>query len=138
MVRSLSRKVKLIGTALTTGAGCQLGIGAPAAGKTRYITFLHVQNLKGVQQEVIFVSKATDYAWARRSAATTHVSTNQKASQAQVFRVQLQAKQHVQIPVNGPTDDAAANPIFTIAASKYLNALPTMGSATVFVHYFDQ
>jgi len=138
MVRySISRKIKAVATGGTGGTGCQLGIGAPAAGKTRYVTFLAIKNKYGGPQQIVFCSKKTDFAWSRRTTAASNASRMAKASTNGFFRTELAAKEFFCLPAGGPpaTRDA---PLFSIAASGYLNVIVQKGSAFVFVHYYDE
>lgn len=110
-----------------------------AAGKTRYVTFVRVaQVTNGAAKgsRVVFCSAAASNSASNITAA----STIQKLSIGIPSTV---ASHMYQKSVNVPSQPDTENPLFTVAASKWLTA--TLGSAAgtsatcvVFVQYYDQ
>lgn len=111
---------KIIGTA---NAG--LGIGAVPTGMKRWVTFVRVDNVYGGENKLILASVTL-------SAAASTVAL---ASAAAKDRIALQAKEHFANPQNGPSGEEF--PLFSIAASKFLQAKTTRGDMNVFIQYYD-
>lgn len=111
---------KLIATAIAT-----LGLGAVPAGMKRYTTMVRVNNVAG-QQNVLYIASSPT------GSATT--STDTLASAAQKYSVQLPADGVDQFPNSVPDPD---RPLFSFAASSYVNMKTSKGSARVFMQYYD-
>jgi len=112
-------------TKVITTSPSSLGLGAVPSYMKRWVTFLRIENRFGGQQKLWIVSVATD----------TYASTNTRASARAKDRFLLQAADRVEVPSSGPLEPGRA--LFTIAADKYVNALTSHGSATLFMQYYD-
>ena len=115
-------KSKVVGTTIAA-----YGIGAPATGQTRYITFVCCHNLHR-QHNTVYLASAANSA---------NTSTNTLASIATKLRIDLEAAwegKNVQVPQKPDVD----TPLFSIAAGKCLNVKTSDGKASVFVQYYDQ
>jgi hypothetical protein len=110
---------KLIATAVAT-----LGLGAVPAGMKRYVTLARVNNVAG-QQNVLYIASAANSA---------NTSTVALASATQKYSVQLPADGVDQFPNSVPDPD---RPLFSFAASSYVNMKTSKGSARVFMQYYD-
>jgi len=119
----------------TTGSGVAVG-SSVAAGMTRYVTYIRVNQNTGTKN---IGSKI----WFCSTAATATASATTLASSAAKLVVLIPsavgANKFVELPKYPDTE----NPLFTIAASKFLtvrNSKLQLGSATcaIFVQYYDQ
>lgn len=110
---------KLIGTAIAT-----LGLGAVPTGMKRYVTLVRVNNVAG-QQNALYIASAANSA---------NTSTVALASAAQKYSVQLPADDNDQFPNSVPDPD---RPLFSFAASSYVNMKTSKGSARTFMQYYD-
>lgn len=111
---------KLIATAIVT-----LGLGAVPAGMKRYVTMVRANNVAG-QQNVLYIASAANSA---------NTSTVALASAAQKYSVQLPADGFDQFPNSVPDPD---RPLFSFAASSYVNMKTSKGGSRVFMQYYDQ
>ena len=110
---------KLIGTAVAT-----LGLGAVPSGMKRYITLLRVNNVAGADN-VLYIASAANSA---------NTSTVALASATQKYSVRLPANGNDQFPNSTPNAD---RPLFSFAASSYVNMKTSWGNARVFMQYYD-
>lgn len=110
---------KLIATTLAT-----LGLGAVPTGMKRYVTLVRVNNVAG-QQNVLYIASG---------AASTITSTASAVSAVQKYSVQLPADASDQFPNSIPDPD---RPLFSFAASSYVNMKTSKGNARVFMQYYD-
>ena len=111
---------KLIGSTVA-----DLGLGAVPAGMERYVTFLRLDNVYGGKQKVYIASATT----------ATYVTTPTLASAASKITANIEADEEECIPPGVPDVD---HPLFSVAASKYINALTDRGGAYLFMQYYDQ
>ena len=118
---------KCIATNRTT-----LGIGAVPAGQTRWVTFLHGSNRYGGLNNLFVCSCAAS----TTLSAATIASRVAKASTYAKFRIQLANEQNFTFPADGPA--SPNQPLFSIAAAKYVSFLCSKGSASVNIQYFDE
>ncbi len=129
--------IKTVAKTMTKGTRAVIG-SSVAAGMKRYVTFIRVEkagtNQKGQGLKVIFAS----------GAASNTASTLAKASTVQKLQVILTSaitsdSAEAQIPAKPNTE----NPLFTIAASKWLTAFCASvanfsSPANVLIQYYDQ
>lgn len=111
---------KLIGTAVAT-----LGLGAVPAGMKRYVTMIRANNVAGADNTLYVASAAN----------SANTSTVALASAAQKYTVQLGAGESDEFPRSTPSPES---PLFSIAASKYINMRTSYGNVRVFMQYYDQ
>lgn len=117
----IKTKSKVVGTAIAS-----LGLGAVPTGMKRWITFMRVDNAYGGENKLWLVSTTGELV----------ASTNTLASAGAKDRVTLQAKEHIAIPSEGPTDPEY--PLFSIATSKYLSAKTNRGDVNLLVQYYEE
>ncbi len=111
---------KVIGTAVAT-----LALGAVPAGMKRYITLVRANNIAGANNTLYLCSAAN----------SANVSTVALASAAQKYSIQLEAGESDEFPRSRPS---TKNPLFSIAASAYVNARTNNGNVRLFLQYYDQ
>lgn len=116
----LKTKSIVIGTAVAT-----LGLGAVPAGMKRYVTLVRVNNIAGANNTIYLCSAAN----------SVNTSTVALASAAQKYAIQLEAGESDEFPKSNPS---AKNPLFSIAASAYVNARTNNGNVRLFLQYYDQ
>jgi len=109
---------KLIGTAVAT-----LGLGAVATGMKRYVTLIRVNNI-ATQQNTIYVASATN-------SANTSTVTLASAGQKWSHRLNVDDTEEWKAP-------DYEHPLFSFAASSYVNMLSSKGNNRVFMQYYDQ
>lgn len=102
-----------------------LGMGAVPTGMKRWVTFVRVDNVYGGENKLFLVS----------TTAETAASSVTLASAGAKDRITLQSKEHFANPPKGPADPD--QPLFFIAASKYLTAKTNRGSVNLFMQYYD-
>uniref|UniRef100_A0A6M3JUX1 Uncharacterized protein n=1 Tax=viral metagenome TaxID=1070528 RepID=A0A6M3JUX1_9ZZZZ len=138
MVSGKNYDIKTVSKTMTKGTRAVIGSAAVAAGMKRYVTFVRVEkaatNQKGQGAKVFFAS----------GALSNTASTLTLASAAQKLQIVLTSAitadaSEAQIPNMIDTQ----NPLFTIAASKWLTlfcaSVATFSSpANVLVQYYDQ
>lgn len=118
----------------TTGSAVVIG-SSVAAGKTRYVTFIAISpnvGASGKGRKIYFCSTTTSSV----ASTATLASANAKLKYVQAS---ASAEPNVHFPASPDTE----NPLFTIAASKWLSvsqvsAQAGSGACSVFVQYYDQ
>jgi len=115
---------KHIGTTVAT-----LGIGAVPTGMKRYVTLVRVNNIAGANNTIYICSGAGS------ATASTVPSTTGSCSLAAKYSVQLGAGESDEFPKSKPDPE---NPLFSIAAGKYVIAKTGWGNARLFMQYYDQ
>lgn len=118
----------------TTGSAVAIG-SSVAAGMKRYVTFIAISpnvGASGKGRLIYFCSTST----------STKASTNTLASAAAKLKY-AQASASAEPNWHFPSRPDAENPLFTIAASRYLTVHQTSaqagsGACSVFVQYYDQ
>lgn len=139
MVSGKNYNIQTVAKQFTT-KGSQIRIGSSvAAGLTRYVTMVNVTQVTGTAAKgsrVIFCS----------ATASNPASTLALASAAQKLCIGIgsNAGSHVaNKSVSVPSQPDTENPLFTVAASKFLSAklgsaAGTSATCVVFVQYYDQ
>lgn len=117
-IKTVSR---VIGTNITN-----LALGAVPTGHKRWVTFVRADNKYGGENKLFLVS----------TTAETFASTVTRASAGSKDRILLQAKEHFATPPQGPANPDF--PLFSIAESKYLTALTSLGDVNLFLQYYDE
>jgi len=126
-------QTRVVGVGSTVQAAKAIG-SSVAAGKTRYVTFIAITPRKATNagRRIYFCSTST----------SVKASTPTLASAAAKLRynqISASAEQNAHFPDEINTE----NPLFTIAASKFLTvfqgtAQAGSGATSVFVQYYDQ
>lgn len=119
----------------TTGSAVAIG-SSVAAGKTRYVTYIRINQsagTKNVGSKIWFCSTAAS------STASTTAAANTAMKLMVLIPSAVGAVKNLEIPSKPDTE----NPLFTIAASKWLSVRTSklqLGSAScsIFVQYYDQ
>ena len=103
-----------------------LGLGAVPAGMKRYVTFINIQNVYGGAQKV----------WLASTSATTFASTPTLASAAALFTLHMHsADSESQLPKSSPD---YGHPLFSISENSFIDALSNLGSAQLFLQFYDK
>lgn len=124
---------------IITGAGAATRTAIASsvpAGMTRYVTYLRLQRNSASNNEGSRI-------WLCSGAAAGAQSTTALASVAQKLTIELHSAVYQPKTKQIPAQIDTENPLFTIAASKFLNVFKSalaIGSepATLFVQYYDQ
>lgn len=119
----------------TTGSGVAIG-SSVAAGMTRYVTFIRIN-------QAAAVGNKGSKLWFCSTAATATASTTALANTAMKLMVLIPSAVGIDKVVELPDHPDTKNPLFTIAASKFLTVRSSklqLGSAScaIFVQYYDQ
>ncbi len=129
----VTKKVSLrgtVGTAVAFGSSV-------AANMTRYVTMVRV-----IQNAVNPTGKGTKV-WICSAAATSSAATSSLASATKKMAVRIPSAIGSNKVFQAPLYPDSENPLFSIAAGKFLTAKITSAAAgsascTVFVQYYDQ
>lgn len=133
--KNLSVTTRTKGFVTTTGSAVAFG-SSVAAGKTRYVTFVHLSRVEGATGKGAKV-------WICSTSTATKASTDTLASAAAKMVIMIGSASgpgNVSVPDKINTD----KPLFTIAASRYLTArlasTAAKGNAAVnlFMQWYDQ
>ncbi len=127
-------QTRSVNTKGATGSGVAIG-SSVAAGMTRYVTFISISPksaASGKGRKIWFCS----------TAATATASSTTLASTAAKL-VYVQGSASAEPNWHTPRVPDTSNPLFTIAASKFLTARQSKtqggsGSCSIFVQYYDQ
>jgi len=103
-----------------TSVPANLGLGAVASGMKRWVTFVKVTNEHAAANAIFLCSGTT---------ATNAASG--VAKDKQYLGTQYDAFAY-------PDSPRPDNPLFSIAASKFLTAFTTVGNMHLFMQYFDE
>lgn len=119
----------------TTGSAVAIG-SSVAAGMTRYVTFIRVDQSAGTKNEGSKI-------WLCSTAATATASSTALANTAMKMMLLIPSAVGARKNITLPDNPDPENPLFTIAASKFLTARASklqLGSAscTLLVQYYDQ
>jgi len=110
---------KVIGTAIAT-----LGIGVVPVGMKRYVTMLRVCNIAGMQNTLYIASAAN----------SANTSTPTLASATQKYSARLNTDETAEFPSSTPDVE---HPLFSLAASSYMNMVTDRGDVRAFMQYYD-
>ena len=121
----------------TTGSCVTIG-SSVAAGMKRYVTFISVRQngtANGKGSKIWFCSAATS-----QGASTTALASTTKKFTVRLVSAAGSHPKQFKYPNSGPDPE---NPLFSIAASKFLVARTSKAQAgsascTIFVQYYDQ
>lgn len=127
-----SRTVRAKGT---TGSGVAIG-SSVAAGMTRYVTYIRINQSAGA-------GGLGSKIWFCSTAATATASSTALANTAMKLMVLIPSAVGASKTIEMPMVADPENPLFTIAASKFLTTRTSklqLGSAScsIFVQYYDQ
>ncbi len=119
----------------TTGSAVAIG-SSVAAGMTRYVTFIRLEQGAGG-------GGLGSKVWICSTAATATASSTALANTAMKMMLLIPSAVGVEKSITVPDSPDPENPLFTIAASKFLTARASklqLGSAstTLLVQYYDQ
>lgn len=116
--------LKTISLMIGTGTPFSTGMGVVPTGMTRFVTFVKAQNQLAASN-CLFLATA---------AAVGTMSTPTLASASQKDAISLQSMDMVAYPDKPNVE----NPLFSIAAGKYLDAVTDRGDMRLFMQYYDR
>lgn len=116
--------LKTISLMIGTGTPFSTGMGVVPTGMTRFVTFVKSQNQLAASNCLFLATAAT----------VGTMSTPTLASASQKDAISLQSMDMVAYPDKPNVE----NPLFSIAAGKYLDAVTDRGDMRLFMQYYDR